>query len=149
MPGRDARAPALCSRVRHHVALVPRNRTGGHPAINAEMADPIEGHVATVESDPAIRVAIIAARGKSFCAGADLKEINAGNAAGLATARGGFAGVVQRERTKPAIAAVGGPAPGGGTETGLASHPAVGCAPSHLRSPGGTGARGMTDHGPC
>jgi enoyl-CoA hydratase len=55
-------------------------------------------------------------RQAGFCAGADLKEINSGNAAALATARGGFAGIVQRERTKPIIAAVDGPALAGGTE---------------------------------
>ena len=36
------------------------------------------------------------------------------------TARGGFAGIVQRERTKPIIAAVDGPALAGGTEIVLA-----------------------------
>src|SRR4029453_6501985 len=44
---------------------------------------------------------------------------NAGNAGGLATAKGGFAGIVQRERTKPIIAAVDGPALAGGTGVGL------------------------------
>jgi enoyl-CoA hydratase len=45
-----------------------------------------------------------------FCAGADLKAIDAGDSDRLITARGGFAGFVRRERTKPIIAAVDGPA---------------------------------------
>src|SRR5918998_1438136 len=39
-----------------------------------------------------------------------------GNAAALQTERGGFGGITQRERTKPIIAAVDGPALAGGTE---------------------------------
>jgi enoyl-CoA hydratase len=38
----------------------------------------------------------------------------------IQTERGGFAGFVQRERTKPVIAAVDGPALAGGTEIVLA-----------------------------
>jgi enoyl-CoA hydratase len=55
-----------------------------------------------------------------FSAGADLKAIGAGRAAELSTARGGFAGVTRRERTKPLIAAVEGAALAGGTEIVLA-----------------------------
>ena len=55
-----------------------------------------------------------------FSAGADLKEINAGRAVDLTTARGGFGGITRRERTKPIIAAVDGPALAGGAEMALA-----------------------------
>jgi len=51
-----------------------------------------------------------------FCAGADLKAINSGNAGGLSTKRGGFAGIAYRERRKPTIVAVDGLATAGGCE---------------------------------
>ena len=56
-----------------------------------------------------------------FSAGADLKEINAGNAAALRTKRGGFAGFAYRERRKPIIVAVDGLATAGGCEIVLAA----------------------------
>lgn len=67
-----------------------------------------------LESDDNAWVGIITGarteKGYIFCAGADLKAINSGQAADLITAKGGFAGIVKRERTKPIIAAVDGPA---------------------------------------
>ena len=56
-----------------------------------------------------------------FCAGADLKAINSGDAARLSTARGNFAGFVYRERKKPVIVAVDGLATAGGCEIVLAA----------------------------
>ena len=56
-----------------------------------------------------------------FCAGADLKAINSGEAGRLGTKRGGFAGFVYRERRKPVIVAVDGLATAGGCEIVLAA----------------------------
>ena len=112
--------PVRFERVDRHVAMVILNRPRAHNAINGEMAALIDGMVKTVESDSTIRAAVFAAVGKSFCAGADLREVAAGRANDLRTADGGFAGFVFARRTKPWIAAVQGAAHGGGTEIALA-----------------------------
>src|SRR4029077_8792070 len=65
-------------------------------------------------------VGILTHVGPVFSAGADLKAINAGKVAEVQTRRGGFAGLVQRHRTKPLIAAIDGPALAGGCEIALA-----------------------------
>ncbi len=97
-------------------AVVKINRPEARNAVNGAVAQGIEEAIDKIEADDSIWVGILTGEPPVFCAGADLKEINSGNAAALATARGGFAGIVQRERTKPVIAAVDGPALAGGTE---------------------------------
>ena len=97
-------------------AIVKINRPEARNAVNSAVAQGIEAAIDRIEEDDDIWVGILTGEPPVFCAGADLKEINAGNAGGLATARGGFGGIVQRERTKPIIAAVDGPALAGGTE---------------------------------
>lgn len=104
---------------RGHLAIITLNRPEARNAINGVMATGIESALDRFEGDPDIWVAILAANGKAFCAGADLKEINAGNGNKLGTEKGGFAGIVKRERTKPLIAAITGSALAGGTEIAL------------------------------
>ncbi|MBK5224508.1 MAG: crotonase/enoyl-CoA hydratase family protein [Acidimicrobiia bacterium] len=106
--------------VRGHVAVLTINRPEARNAVNAEVASGIEAALDRLEADDDIWVSILAGNGPVFCAGADLKAIASGNAGGLNTKRGGFAGVVSRPRTKPLIAAVDGPALAGGTEIVLA-----------------------------
>jgi enoyl-CoA hydratase/carnithine racemase len=121
MSGNQAEEPpVLFERIGDHVAVITLNRPRVHNAIDAEMADAITAHVATVESDPAIRVAIIAARGKSFCSGADLRQVSAGFGQPVKVRPGGFAGFVYARREKPWIAAVQANAYGGGVEIALA-----------------------------
>ncbi len=102
-------------------AVIKINRPEARNAVNADVAKGIEAAIDQIEADDSIWVGLLTGEPPVFCAGADLKEINAGNAAGLQTAKGGFAGFVQRERSKPVIAAVDGPALAGGTEIVLAS----------------------------
>ena len=101
-------------------AVIKINRPEARNAVNGAVAQGIEEAIDKIEGDDSIWVGILTGEPPVFCAGADLKEINSGNAAGLTTSRGGFAGLVQRERTKPLIAAVDGPALAGGTEIVLA-----------------------------
>ena len=68
-----------------HLAIITLNRPDARNAINGMMAQGIESALDKFEEDPNLWVAILTANGKAFCAGADLKEINAGNAAALST----------------------------------------------------------------
>jgi enoyl-CoA hydratase len=101
------------------IAIVTLNRPDARNAVNAELAQGVESALDRFEADPELWVAILTANGKAFCAGADLKEIAAGNGAKLFTAKGGFAGIAKRARTKPLIAAIAGSALAGGTEVAL------------------------------
>lgn len=101
-------------------AVVKINRPEARNAVNGAVAQGIEAAIDKIEADDGVWVGILTGEPPVFCAGADLKEINSGNAAALQTARGGFGGIVTRERTKPIIAAVDGPALAGGTEIVLA-----------------------------
>lgn len=102
-------------------AVITINRPEARNAVNGDVANGIEEAIDRVEADDSIWVGILTGVPPVFCAGADLKEINSGNAGALSTKKGGFAGFVQRERSKPVIAAVDGPALAGGTEIVLAS----------------------------
>ena len=101
------------------IAIVTLHRPAVRNAISAAMAEAIENFVHEIEADPTIRVAILAAKGPIFCAGADLAEVAAGRGMSLARPDTGFAGFVDARRTKPWIAAIQGPAHGGGVEITL------------------------------
>jgi len=105
---------------RGRVAIITLNRPEARNAVNGAVARGMEASLDAYESDPDLWIAILTARGSAFCAGADLKEIAAGRGGELGTRKGGFAGLVRRERTKPLIAAITGSALAGGTEIALA-----------------------------
>lgn len=106
--------------VRGNVAVITINRPEARNAVNGAVASGLEAAIDRLEADESLWVGVLTGRGSVFCAGADLKAINSGQAADLATRNGGFAGFVARERSKPVIAAVDGPALAGGCEICLA-----------------------------
>jgi len=106
---------------RGRIGIITLNRPEARNAVNVDVASGVEAAIDSIESDDEIWVGIITANTAGqekpvFCAGADLKAINSGNAGGLSTKRGGFAGIAYRERRKPIIVAVDGLATAGGCE---------------------------------
>ena len=102
-----------------NVALITMNRPEARNAINGTMSSGLEDAIDRLEADDSLWLGILTHTGPVFSAGADLKAIAEKRFRELSTARGGFGGIVLRERTKPLIAAVDGPALAGGTEIAL------------------------------
>jgi crotonobetainyl-CoA hydratase len=116
-----AAGPLLVER-RGAVGLLTLNRPHVHNAVNADMATAFGAALERFDTDPDVRVIVIhGGTAKSFCSGADLKEVAGGT---TPNARGheewGFLGLVKHFVSAPIIAAVNGPAYAGGVELLLA-----------------------------
>lgn len=108
------------------VAVITLNRPEARNAVNGDVAVGLESAIDRLEADDEVWVGVLTANTDGqerpvFCAGADLKAINSGDAGSLGTKRGGFAGFVYRQRKKPVIVAVDGLATAGGCEIVLAA----------------------------
>ncbi len=106
------------------VARIWLERPQVHNAFNEVLVSELDHALRTLESDPVVRVLVLAGSGRSFCAGADLhwmaRAAAAGNEQNLQDARQ-FAAMLRRlaRMGKPTIARVHGLALGGGV--GLAA----------------------------
>jgi enoyl-CoA hydratase len=130
-----ARQPMLRFEFTGHCAIITIDRPEARNAINPELAIELERAIDRYEEDENLWVAILTATPPVFCAGADLKAVQAGHGNALMTERGGFAGFVWRAREKPVIAAVDGPALAGGAELVLACDLVVASTASRFGMP--------------
>ena len=116
MTGRGEAAEALVGRERdEHVLVISMQRAAKRNAIDRAMADELDDALNELDDDDQLWVGILSGTREVFSAGSDL---TAGG--DYVTTRGGEYGLIRRRRRKPLIAAVEGPALGGGLEIVLA-----------------------------
>ncbi|OLO26061.1 hypothetical protein PZ61_0235675 [Streptomyces sp. MNU77] len=115
-----ARASVLRTRTDGRVLTVTLDRPERRNALNRELRAALADTLKEFEADPELRVMVLTGAGTAFCSGADLRELADGR-----RDRRGDASFFRAARTKPVIAAVNGPAVGGGFELVLACDLAV------------------------
>ena len=106
--------------VSDHVCTITLDRPDKRNALTAPMIDTFREHLHRAEQDPDVRVVVVAATGKAFCAGLDLREMQKQREAGEADL--GPLEIVLEEVEAcpiPTIAAVQGDALAGGCELAL------------------------------
>jgi enoyl-CoA hydratase/carnithine racemase len=107
---------ALVETVRDgRVLVISMHREEKRNAVDRALADALDAAFNELEDDPELWVGVLTGGTTVFSAGSDLTSLG-----DYDTERGGSYGIIRRARRKPLIAAVEGPAFGGGMEIVLA-----------------------------
>lgn len=102
---------------RGHIEILTINRPEARNAVNGAVSRGFSAAFDDLEADDDCWVVVVTGSGdKAFSAGMDLKAFMAGEAGDIMGSKGGFAGIAQRDFSKPLIAAVNGSALAGGCE---------------------------------
>jgi enoyl-CoA hydratase/carnithine racemase len=70
-------APYVLTHMEHGVCRLTLNRGDRYNPLSREMIAALQSEVTRIGADPTIRCVVLAAEGKGFCAGHDLKELRA------------------------------------------------------------------------
>jgi len=114
--------------------------TVNNPPVNALSPGVPEGIIAgleQLEKDPAVKAVVLIGAGRTFIAGADIREFGKITSGGDRRRGPGFNRVLDRieNSTKPVVAAIHGTALGGGLETAMACHYRVAVASAQVGQP--------------
>lgn len=123
--------PVTLEEIEPGIGLVTMNRPEKLNAINIEVIEAFEALFRALESDESIRVIVLTGAGRGFCSGADLFEAASHSKHEAFSSPEKFLRLVQKRYSnlsyglrcipQPVIAAVNGPAAGGGFALALAS----------------------------